>query len=128
MTQGALTAPFVFGPEWDTIDATMGKPAPKKKNDDILENVTFAELRPGRKASISRVLTQEDIELFAAMSGDVNPAHMDPGYARSDMFHGVVGHGMWSGALISTVLGTALPGPGTIYLGQDIKFKKPVRI
>ena len=106
----------------------MAKTRPEKQDDGFLESVTFDELRPGRKASLSRALTQEDIELFAAMSGDVNPAHMDPDYARSDMFHGVVGHGMWSGALISTLLGTVLPGPGTVYLEQDIKFKKPVRI
>jgi len=94
----------------------------------MLENVTFDELKIGRKASLTRALTQKDIELFAAMSGDVNPAHMNLAYAKSDMFHGIIGPGMWSGALISTVLGTILPGPGTIYLEQDMKFKKPVRI
>ena len=99
-----------------------------KADNSMIENVTFDELKVGRKASLTRTLTQKDIELFAAMSGDVNPAHMDPNYAKSDMFHGIVGHGMWSGALISTVLGTLLPGPGTIYQEQDIKFKKPVRI
>jgi acyl dehydratase len=95
---------------------------------DYLENVTFDELTIGRKASLTRALMKEDIELFASVSGDVNPEHMDEAYARSDLFHGIVGHGMWSGALISTVLGTLLPGPGTIYLEQDVKFKKPVRI
>jgi phosphate acetyltransferase len=94
----------------------------------MLENVTFDELKIGRKASLTRALTQKDIELFAAMSGDVNPAHMNLAYAKSDMFHSIIGPGMWSGALISTVLGTILPGPGTIYLEQDMKFKKPVRI
>jgi phosphate acetyltransferase len=93
-----------------------------------LENVTFDELTVGRKASLTRALRKEDIELFATMSGDVNPAHLDEAYAKDDLFHGIVGHGMWLGALISTVLGTLLPGPGTIYLEQDIKFKKPVRI
>ena len=93
-----------------------------------LENVTFDELALGRQASLNKTLTQDDIELFAALSGDVNPAHMDPAYAKNDIFHSIVGHGMWSGALISAVLGTLLPGPGTIYLEQDIKFKKPVRI
>src|SRR5579864_7937331 len=93
-----------------------------------LENVTFCELVPGRQASLTRSLTQQDIELFAAMSGDVNPAHMDPDYAKTDIFHSIVGHGMWTGSLISTLLGTVLPGPGTIYLEQDIKFKQPVRI
>lgn len=95
---------------------------------EFLENVTFDELTLGRRASLVKTLTQEDIDLFAALSGDVNPAHVDPLFAATDLFHGIVGHGMWSGALISTILGTILPGPGTIYLEQDIKFKKPVRI
>ncbi|HAT9776990.1 TPA: bifunctional enoyl-CoA hydratase/phosphate acetyltransferase [Legionella pneumophila subsp. pneumophila] len=95
---------------------------------EFLENVTFDELAVGRQASLSKTLTQDDINLFAAMSGDVNPAHMDPVFAQSDIFHGIVGHGMWSGSLISTLLGTVIPGPGTIYLKQDIQFKKPVRL
>ncbi|KGP62537.1 bifunctional enoyl-CoA hydratase/phosphate acetyltransferase [Legionella norrlandica] len=97
-------------------------------NHEFLENVTFEELTIGRQASLNRTLTQDDINLFAAMSGDVNPAHVDPQFAKSDVFHGVVGHGMWAGALISTLLGTTLPGPGTIYLEQDIKFISPVRV
>ncbi len=97
-------------------------------NDGFLENVPFDELTLGRQASLSRTLTQADITLFAAMSGDINPAHMDEEFARNDIFHGIVGHGMWSGSLISALLGTLLPGPGTIYLEQNIKFKKPVRI
>jgi len=94
----------------------------------LLENVTFDELAVGRKASLTRTLTMDDIELFAAVSGDVNPAHLNEAYAKTDLFHGIVGHGMWSGALISAVLGTLLPGPGTIYLGQSMTFRKPVRL
>lgn len=97
-------------------------------NKEVLENVTFDELTLGQQASLKKTLTQQDISLFAAMSGDVNPAHTDPEFAKSDVFHGIVGHGMWSGSLISALLGTVLPGPGTIYLEQDIKFRKPVRI
>jgi len=93
-----------------------------------LENIPFNELDIGRKASFTRTLTQKDISLFAAVSGDVNPEHMDEEYAKTDLFHGIIGHGMWSGALISTVLGTLLPGPGTVYLEQAMTFKKPVRI
>ena len=96
-------------------------------SDEFLENIIFDELTIGQQASLSRTLTQDDIDLFAAMSGDVNPAHMNPDF-ESGTFHGVIGHGMWSGALISTLLGTVLPGPGTIYLEQDIQFKKPVHI
>lgn len=91
-----------------------------------IENRTFDELHIGDSASIVRTLTQKDIELFAIMSGDVNPAHVDEEFARSDMFHQVIAHGMWGGALISTVLGTQLPGPGAIYLTQSLRFRHPV--
>ncbi len=93
---------------------------------DRIENRTFDELKVGDTASISRTLTQNDIELFAIMSGDVNPAHVDEEFAKSDMFHKIIAHGMWGGALISTVLGTQLPGPGAIYLGQSLRFRRPV--
>ncbi len=91
-----------------------------------IENRTFDELKPGDAACLVRTLTHKDIELFAIMSGDVNPAHVDETFARSDMFHKVVAHGMWGGALISTVLGTQLPGPGTIYVDQSLHFRRPV--
>lgn len=93
---------------------------------DLIENRTFDELAIGDCASIARTLSRADIELFAVMSGDVNPAHLDDEYARSATFHTIIAHGMWGGALISTVLGTMLPGPGTIYLGQTLRFRRPV--
>jgi len=91
-----------------------------------IENRTFDELKIGDSASLVHTLTYKDIQLFAAMSGDVNPAHVDPAFAKDDMFHKVIAHGMWAGALISTVLGTELPGPGAIYLGQSLRFRRPV--
>jgi phosphate acetyltransferase/phosphate butyryltransferase len=91
-----------------------------------IENRTFDELKIGDTASLVHTLTNKDIQLFAAMSGDVNPAHVDPAFAKDDMFHRVIAHGMWGGALISTVLGTELPGPGAIYLGQSLQFRRPV--
>lgn len=94
---------------------------------NVLENVTFDELTIGRTASLTRTLSRRDIQLFAILSGDVNPAHLDDAFAEDSVFRGVVGHGMWTGALISALLGTALPGPGTIYLNQNLDFKKPVR-
>ncbi|HVH34816.1 MAG TPA: bifunctional enoyl-CoA hydratase/phosphate acetyltransferase [Tahibacter sp.] len=94
----------------------------------LLRNRTFDELAVGDGAAIERTLTMQDIQLFALQSGDVNPQHIDPAYAASTRFHGVVAHGMWGGALISGVLGTRLPGPGTIYLEQDLRFLKPVRV
>ncbi|WP_444667699.1 bifunctional enoyl-CoA hydratase/phosphate acetyltransferase [Cereibacter changlensis] len=91
-----------------------------------IENRTLDELQIGDSAETERVLTTEDIELFAVMSGDVNPAHLDAAYAEDSDFHHVIAHGMWGGALISAVLGTRLPGPGTIYLGQSLRFRHPV--
>lgn len=91
-------------------------------------NKTFEEVKLGDSATYSRALTQDDIILFAKVSGDVNPAHLDPEYAKTTHFKQVIGHGMWTAALISTVLGTQLPGPGTIYLSQSLKFLKPVFI
>jgi phosphotransacetylase/acyl dehydratase len=79
---------------------------------DLLENRTFDEIAIGDSASLSRTLSKDDIALFAVMSGDVNPA--------------IIGQGMWGGALVSAVLDTRLPGPGTKYLGQDLSFRKPV--
>jgi phosphotransacetylase/acyl dehydratase len=97
-------------------------------NELTIENRTFDEIAVGDSASTVRTLTREDIELFAVMSGDVNPAHLDPAYAETDLFHRIIAHGMWGGALISAVLGTKLPGPGTIYLSQDLHFRAPVGI
>ncbi|PZA10363.1 enoyl-CoA hydratase [Rhodopseudomonas palustris] len=91
-----------------------------------IQNRTFDEIEVGDSASLARTLTYRDIEVFAVMSGDVNPMHVDAAFAKSDMFHQVVAHGMWGGALISTLLGTQLPGPGTIYLDQSLRFTRPV--
>ena len=94
--------------------------------DTPLVNRTFNELSVGETASLVRLVSPDDIKLFAAVSGDINPAHLDAQYAAGDIFGHVVIHGMWTGALISTLLGTQLPGPGTIYLAQDLRFRKPV--
>ncbi len=94
----------------------------------LIENRIFEEIEVGETAALERTLSWRDIELFAVMSGDVNPAHVDEEYARTDMFHRIVAHGMWGASLISTLLGTRLPGPGTIYLGQTLSFRHPVSI
>lgn len=96
--------------------------------EEYIENKTFDEITIGDSASVQHSLTHRDILLFAIMSGDVNPAHLDEEYAKNDLFHQIVAHGMWGASLISTVLGTQLPGPGTIYLSQSLKFLKPVLI
>jgi phosphate acetyltransferase len=96
--------------------------------DLFIENRTFDEMIVGETASLSHTVTQRDIDLFAVATGDVNPAHVDPVYAETDMFHHIIIHGMWGAGLISAVLGTRLPGPGTIYLGQELRFLHPVSI
>ncbi|MDP3841874.1 MAG: bifunctional enoyl-CoA hydratase/phosphate acetyltransferase [Oxalobacteraceae bacterium] len=95
---------------------------------ETIENVTFDEIEIGQTAGQTRTLSKQDIAAFAAVSGDTNPAHIDADYAANTLFHGVVAHGMWGAALISKLLGTSLPGPGTIYLEQTLHFLKPVRI
>jgi phosphate acetyltransferase/phosphate butyryltransferase len=101
---------------------------PLDASSEFLENHPFAEIRVGDTASLVRSVTSRDIQLFAAVSGDVNPAHVDALYAKSSHFHEIIAHGMLGASLISTVLGTRFPGPGTIYLGQSLKFLKPVHI
>lgn len=91
-----------------------------------IENKLFAEMQVGDTASLTRTLDKQTIQLFALVSGDMNPAHLDEQYAKTDVFRGIVGHGMWTGSLFSALLGTQLPGPGTIYLSQSLKFLHPV--
>ncbi len=95
---------------------------------DWVENLTYDELSLGQSAVMARTISLDDIRAFAAVSGDTNPAHLDPEYANDTLFHGVIAHGMWGGALISALLGTEFPGPGTIYLQQDLHFTRPVRV
>lgn len=101
---------------------------PVASDQQQIVNVVYDDLYIGQRASTERTLTHADIQAFATVSGDVNPAHLDAEYADATLFHGVIAHGMWGGALISAVLGTQLPGPGTIYLEQNLHFCKPVHI
>ena len=94
----------------------------------FIENRPFDEIKVGDSAELVRTLTAQDIDAFAVVSGDVNPSHVDEEFAEGDIFHKVIAHGMWGGALISNVLGTQLPGPGTIYLEQSLTFLKPVGV
>lgn len=85
------------------------------------------QLHPGMSASLAKTVTEADIILFAGVSTDVNPAHIDEEYAKGTVFGGRIAHGMLSASFISAVLANKLPGPGTIYLSQTLKFKAPVR-
>ena len=93
-----------------------------------MQGLFFEDLSVGRSAELTRVVSAADIDSFAAVSGDNNPVHLDEAYARTTTFQTRIAHGMLSGAYISAVLGTQLPGPGAIYLSQNLKFRRPVRI
>lgn len=87
----------------------------------------FEDLEVGMSSTYAKTITETDIVLFAGMSGDNNPVHLNHEFASMTMFEGRIAHGMLSAGFISTVLGTKLPGPGCIYLSQNLKFKAPVR-
>jgi len=94
----------------------------------MLENYPIAELTLGLTKTYSKTLTQADVVLFAACSGDVNPVHLDAEYAATTPFSEPIGHGMWTGALVSAAIATQLPGPGSVYRSQSLSFKHPVKI
>lgn len=85
------------------------------------------DLKVGMTASYAKTVTEADVVLFAGVSGDTNPVHLNEDFAKETMFQGRIAHGMLSASFISTVLGTKLPGPGCIYLSQNLKFRAPVR-
>lgn len=91
-------------------------------------NKLFDEIQIGETATYSKLLTAEDARLFAKTSGDTNPVHLDADYAKGTVFGACIGHGMWSGALVSAAIATTLPGPGSIYRSQTLKFIKPAYI
>jgi 3-hydroxybutyryl-CoA dehydratase len=95
---------------------------------NLLENYPLHELSVGRTASYRKTLTQDDVILFAACSGDLNPVHLDKDYAATTPFGEPIGHGMWTGALVSAAIATQLPGPGSVYRSQSLNFKHPVKI
>jgi 3-hydroxybutyryl-CoA dehydratase len=89
---------------------------------------TIQEMKVGDSAQISKTITEEDINDFARVTGDFNPVHLDQAYAEKTQFEGRVAHGLLSVGLLSALLGNILPGHGTIYLSQEVKFLAPVRI
>ena len=93
-----------------------------------LENRTYDDLTVGDKAHVNHSVSERDLTLFAAVSGDVNPVHLDEAFAAATPFKGRIAHGMFSGALISAAIACELPGPGSIYIGQELSFMRPVRL
>lgn len=94
----------------------------------VMIGKTMEEIKIGDKASFQKTITETDVYLFAGITGDLNPAHVNQVEAEKTMFKGRIAHGMLGAGLISAVLGMYLPGPGTIYMGQELKFLAPVRI
>lgn len=93
-----------------------------------MQGLFFEDLSLGQSAETTRVVTANDVEAFAAVSGDTNPVHLDEDYAKTTTFQTRIAHGMLSGAYISAVIGTKLPGPGSIYLSQSMRFRRPVKL
>lgn len=111
-----------------TRDDALMSPVSSPVEFGMLRNRTFDEIAIGDAESIQRTLTVQDIRLYAVLSGDENPQQLDSQVATSTHSHGVIAHGMWAGALVAGLIGERLPGPGTRYLGQSLKFLASVRI
>ena len=95
---------------------------------EYIENHPYDEIRVGQSAALQRTLTRDDITLFSRVSGDLNPTHLDEEFARSQAAGEITGHALWNSGLISSLLGNVLPGPGTIYLEQDLQFHHPITL
>lgn len=93
-----------------------------------MKELAYADIQVGDSASVSKTISESDIVTYAGITGDFNPVHIDAEYASKSMFKERVAHGMLVSGFISAVLGYQLPGPNTIYLGQDLKFTAPVMI
>lgn len=93
-----------------------------------MPELAYEDIKIGSEASLTKTITDAQIVDFANLTGDTNPVHLDADYAAKSMFGERIAHGMLMAGLISAVLGTQLPGPNTIYLGQDLKFRAPVKI
>ena len=93
-----------------------------------MEIAKYEDIKIGQHAEYVRTVTSEDIEMFGQVSGDYNPLHFNEDWAKTTMFKGRIAHGILTATYVSTVIGMKLPGPGTIYISQNMKFRRPVRI
>ena len=100
------------------------------ENANSLEDLNgfyFEDLKVGTTDEFFKTISEADIQTFADVSGDENPVHLNPEYAEATVFKGCIAHGILTASFISTVIGTRMPGPGCIYVAQNLKFKAPVR-
>ena len=100
------------------------------ENANSVENLNgfyFEDLKVGTTDEFSKTISESDIQTFADVSGDKNPVHLNPEYAKATVFKGCIAHGILTASFVSTVIGTRMPGPGCIYVAQNLKFKAPVR-
>ena len=93
-----------------------------------VEGMYLEDMNVGQSASFAKTITEADIVMYAGVSGDTNPLHLDSEYAETTIFKSRIAHGMLTAGLISAVIGTKLPGPGAVYMSQSLAFKAPVRI
>ena len=91
-----------------------------------MDKISISSFEAGMSASFSKTVSESDVYLFAGISGDFNPIHVDEEYAKGSMFKKRIAHGILTASFVSTVLGTKLPGPGAVYAKQDLKFLAPV--
>ena len=99
-----------------------------KSTHEMLHGYYFEDLRKGMRDVYAKTITDADVMSFAGISGDTNPIHLNHEFASETMFEGRVAHGMLTASFISTVICTKLPGPGCIYVGQNLRFKAPVKV
>lgn len=93
-----------------------------------LQNFTYDELSIEQTAQYSKTLTEQDLVLFAATSGDLNPLHLDADYAATTAYQERIAHGAWTSALISAAIAQQLPGPGSVYISQEVSYRLPVKL
>ncbi len=99
-----------------------------KEANEKLHGYYFEDLEEGMEDTFAKTITDADVTTFAGISGDTNPLHLNHEFASETMFEGQIAHGMLTASFISTVIGTKLPGPGCIYVSQDLRFKAPVKV
>ena len=99
-----------------------------KEANELLHGLYFEDIEEGMKDAYAKTITNADIITFAGISGDINPVHLNHEFASETMFEGQIAHGMLTASFISTVIGTKLPGPGCIYVSQNLRFKAPVKV